>query len=356
MGTGKSYIALSAFSQLLDSDSTLTCVVVTPKSVAPNFMNEVRLHFKSVTTNLYLGSSRRLRPAQITITTYDLANEIDDLDVLILDEIHIIRNQKTQKFDRIYKLAQKAQVIWGLSGTPIVNKTTDVNALQALTDNKVAYLRVHQTIPLPAMSCNTTVCSPSLAELGAISAAKKSGLSTLPLITKLRTIYSKLNSKFRYIRKLLSNDPTDNFIVFSNFTQSLAALDAFLQHKDTQYLTGDTSNKKAVADKFQASVGGSLLLASYTAGGIGINLTNAHHIVFLDPAWNQATHGQAVARAHRFGLKHELQIHLLPTPNSVESWMSSIMTYKKSIMEPDSECIDDVDAVDLSSILTEVLI
>jgi SNF2 family DNA or RNA helicase len=337
MGTGKSYIALSAFQQLHYHDETLTCLIVTPKSVAPNFLNEVNKHFKGVTTNLYVGSSRKKRPATITITTYDLADEIDTVDILILDEIHIIRNRSTLRFKRILKLAVTANAIWGLSGTPIVNKPSDINSIQALTTETVQYLRLIQTIPLPAVRYSSKVCGPLPSEVELISEAKAYGLSTLPLITKLRIIYSTLYTKFAYIDKLLKTHATDNFIVFSQFTQSLAALDAFLEHEKTQYLTGDTTNKKSVADRFQASAGGSLLLASYTAGGIGINLTNAHHIIFLDPAWNQATHDQAVARAHRYGLKHELTVHLLLTRSSVESWMGGLMLHKKSIMEPGQE-------------------
>ena len=226
--------------------------------------------------------------------------------------------------------------------------------MQSLSSKEVKYLRVRQTIKLPDVTCYVIQCEPSLAEIKIVNTAKHSDRSTLPLITKLRTVYSKLASKFKTIKNLLNKYPSDNFLVFSNFTQSLAALDTFLHRQNTKFITADTTNKQKVCDDFQASTGGALLLASYGAGGVGINLTNAHHVILLDPAWNRATHDQAVARAHRFGLKHKLYVHILNTQGSIESWMNYIMIYKKSIMEPGVESNDEqID--DISDSLTNAL-
>lgn len=62
-------------------------------------------------------------------------------------------------------------------------------------------------------------------------------------------------------------------------------------------------------------------LLSTRAGGVGITLTAADRVIFLDNDWNPQMDLQAVARAHRIGQTKPVTVYRLVTPSTVESIM-----------------------------------
>ena len=93
-------------------------------------------------------------------------------------------------------------------------------------------------------------------------------------------------------------------LVFSQFTQHLALVRAELEAARVpfQYLDGSTpaDQRKRSIEAFQKGEG-EVFLLSLKAGGVGINLTAASHVLHLDPWWNPAVEEQATDRAHRIG-------------------------------------------------------
>jgi hypothetical protein len=93
-------------------------------------------------------------------------------------------------------------------------------------------------------------------------------------------------------------------LVFSQFTEHLALVRAELEAARIpyQYLDGSTAAdaRKRAIEAFQAG-DGDVFLLSLKAGGVGINLTSATHVLHLDPWWNPAVEDQATDRAHRIG-------------------------------------------------------
>ena len=75
-----------------------------------------------------------------------------------------------------------------------------------------------------------------------------------------------------------------------------------------------------------------VLLLSLMAGGVGLNLTAANHLLLLDPAWNPATEAQCFDRTHRMGQTKQTFIYKFITKSSIEEKMVAIQNRKKELI------------------------
>ena len=68
------------------------------------------------------------------------------------------------------------------------------------------------------------------------------------------------------------------------------------------------------------------------AGGVGLNLTAANHLLLLDPAWNPASEWQCFDRIHRLGQTKPVFIYKFITNESIEGKMIQIQNDKKNLI------------------------
>ena len=68
------------------------------------------------------------------------------------------------------------------------------------------------------------------------------------------------------------------------------------------------------------------------AGGVGLNLTAASHLLLLDPAWNPASEWQCFDRIHRLGQTKQVFIYKFITKQSVEEKMLEIQDKKQGLI------------------------
>ena len=76
-----------------------------------------------------------------------------------------------------------------------------------------------------------------------------------------------------------------------------------------------------------------MLLLSLKAGGVGLNLTSANHLLLLDPAWNPASEWQCFDRIHRMGQTKPVTIYKFITKESIEEKMVDIQDAKKDLIK-----------------------
>jgi hypothetical protein len=112
-------------------------------------------------------------------------------------------------------------------------------------------------------------------------------------------------------------------LVFSQFTEILERMKRPLEEEGFQHrsLRGDMTmpqRKKALRD-FQSDPPTTIFLLSMRAGAVGINLTQANHVIILDPCLNEALELQAIGRVHRMGQRREVHIHRLVMEGTIES-------------------------------------
>jgi SNF2 family DNA or RNA helicase len=83
--------------------------------------------------------------------------------------------------------------------------------------------------------------------------------------------------------------------------------------------------------RFAEPGGPPLFLVSLKAGGTGLNLTAASHVIHLDRWWNPAVEDQATDRAYRIGQLRNVQVHKLVSSGTVEERIDEMITAKRDL-------------------------
>jgi SNF2 family DNA or RNA helicase len=102
----------------------------------------------------------------------------------------------------------------------------------------------------------------------------------------------------------------------------------------TLFLHGGTpvrAREKMVRD-FQDGAAPVFLL-SLKAGGTGLNLTRADHVIHFDRWWNPAVEDQATDRAYRIGQTRPVQVHRLVTEGTIEEKVGQLLQRKRALAE-----------------------
>ena len=109
---------------------------------------------------------------------------------------------------------------------------------------------------------------------------------------------------------------------------------------------GRTARDRLVAE-FQEGTGPGALVLSLKAGGTGLNLTAANHVVLYDRWWNPAVEDQARDRAWRIGQSRTVISHRLICPGTVDERVEEVVAGKRHIAQlvlPRSSSIADLDS------------
>jgi SNF2 family DNA or RNA helicase len=72
---------------------------------------------------------------------------------------------------------------------------------------------------------------------------------------------------------------------------------------------------------------------SLRAGGTGLNLTAANHVVHLDRWWNPAVENQATDRAFRIGQHRTVEVHKLICTGTLEERIDEMIETKKALAD-----------------------
>ena len=85
--------------------------------------------------------------------------------------------------------------------------------------------------------------------------------------------------------------------------------------------------------KFRTGTAPQVLLVSLRAGGVGLNLGEASHVVLFDRWWNPAVEIQAIYRAHRFQRKTPLLVFRFLALDTVEERIATILKRKQELSD-----------------------
>ncbi|HEY1624776.1 MAG TPA: DEAD/DEAH box helicase, partial [Streptosporangiaceae bacterium] len=123
------------------------------------------------------------------------------------------------------------------------------------------------------------------------------------------------------------------------FTQFTAFAEMLLPHlsarfgTDVAYLHGGTPKKRRdeMVERFQSEQGPPIFLLSLKAGGTGLNLTAANHVIHLDRWWNPAVENQATDRAFRIGQTRGVQVRKFVCTGTLEEKIDQMIEDKKAL-------------------------
>ncbi|MCQ2146730.1 MAG: SNF2-related protein [Bacteroidales bacterium] len=124
-------------------------------------------------------------------------------------------------------------------------------------------------------------------------------------------------------------------VVFFNFIAGIELVAERLEREGIGFLTmtGSTSDRKSVVERFQGDSSVQVLLMTLKTGGVGLNLTAADTVFIFDPWWNRAEEEQAIGRLHRIGQKSKVMTFSFIAEGTIEEKMFLLQQKKKDIID-----------------------
>jgi len=408
MGLGKTLQLITAAMKQTDATRIL---VVCPNSLKYFWANELKKWYNISST--VVNGTPQLRSTQIaykskwTIINYEsLRLHKEELqirwDIVIFDESHRLKNRKALMFKAAKYLTKKAQIIWCSSGTPILNRLSELwTTLHIMYPKKYGsywkfcenYCEVFNNgwgmqvrdILDPdhrAIQEIREVLKPMM-----IRRLKSEVLKDLPekiisqvwvdLVGKQRNYYDEMEKDFctlisskEYVEapvkiaqiirlkqiaisaqlidaeldnatakidallEILEDSPKP-VVVFSAWKKTLnLVVERLPKDLVVKMITGEVpvSEREQIVLDFQAGKI-DVLLATIGAGGVGITLTRASVVIFLDKDWTPALNRQAQDRLHRIGQKESVLVYELLARNTIEEDIEKLLAKKIKLCE-----------------------
>ncbi|MBM4251533.1 MAG: DEAD/DEAH box helicase [Deltaproteobacteria bacterium] len=128
----------------------------------------------------------------------------------------------------------------------------------------------------------------------------------------------------------------EKMLVFTQFRMLTDVLAGFLGTifgRPGFVLHGDTSidKRRRMVDEFQRLDGPPFFILSLKAGGTGLTLTAASHVVHFDRWWNPAVEDQATDRAYRIGQRRNILVHKFACSGTIEARIATLLSDKRSV-------------------------
>lgn len=333
-----------------------------------------------------------LEEYDVVITSYDTAVNDNSLlnmilwKVVVLDEAQYIRNPTAQRTKAVKRLQREAGL--AVTGTPVENRLLDLWSIMdfvlpghfgdekvferqfpddvhsaATLEPLVSPLMLRRRVAEVAKDLPPRIDIPQVLELDEEEAAaydtereriyvEYGAAATLVALTSLRRFCAHPSlmsdaaatadpmsfSKFRRMDEIVEEifGHGEKVIIFTSFT---AMADMIARHIATRYVAfaGLIDGRLAIdkrqplIDSFSTLQGGAALVLNPKAGGTGLNITAANHVIHYNPEWNPALEDQASARAHRRGQELPVTVHRLLVADTVEDVVDERLTRKRAL-------------------------
>ncbi len=381
MGLGKTVQAAVALGLVLEGRKELErALIVAPASLTRNWMSELAAWAPFLTVRRVQGGARDrqafyLLPIPILVCSYEQIRQdaldvipANSFDIVVLDEAQRIKNRHSTTALACRLLPRKWA--WALSATPLENETGDIESILEFLDPAVGrrwgaggvsdqlgrvMLRrrkaeVRGELPpvlvqdleldlTPAQRSRYDELWGERSRLGS-GRAQDAALVLLGLITRLKVICNadveaEASSKLDGLRAICDGaGQAARILVFSQFVETLKWVSARIPLA-SDMLTGAMSDeqRQVAMTRFGRGATPRVLFVSLRAGGVGLNLGEATHVVVFDRWWNPAVENQAIYRAHRFSRDEPLHVVRLMVVDTIEERIAAILDRKERLFE-----------------------
>ena len=148
------------------------------------------------------------------------------------------------------------------------------------------------------------------------------------------------SGKFAMLREICETiyEKRERVLIFTQFKEITEYLAEFLEsifHTKGFVLHGGTPVKErtGIVEAFQGEKYIPFIVLSVKAGGTGLNLTKANHVIHFDRWWNPAVENQATDRAFRIGQDKNVMVHKLVCKSTIEEKIDAVINGKKELAE-----------------------
>lgn len=367
------------------------------------------------------GRPMELEEFDIVVTSYDIV--VRDLSLLkmvdwgtiVIDEAQNIKNPHARRTKSVKEIER--QVAIAVTGTPVENRLRDLwsimdfvmpnylgdlnsfearytedayaaNALEPIISPLLLRRRMaDHARDLPERIDVTETLELHDREASAYESIREAlaehygAAATFASLTKLRqfcahpeivgnssTHVSKYEfSKFNRLRELLSEifDWQEKVLVFTSYTAMADRITGVVAQLPNVFATTfdgrlEMNKRQLLIDEFTEYPGSAMLVLNPRAGGAGINLAAANHVIHYNPEWNPALEDQASARAYRRGQQRPVVVRRLILTGTVEEVIDERLRRKREIADKavvgvegkDSDYLDIISALERSPLST----
>jgi len=179
---------------------------------------------------------------------------------------------------------------------------------------------------------------------------------------KPNTYQPQFSGKLQFVDSLLGairKSSKDKVVIVSNYTETLSVLAEMCTRKGYAFfqLDGSTkvSKRQDLVNLFnEPNSPEFVFLLSSKAGGCGLNLVGANHLILFDPDWNPANDAQAMARVWRPGQQKKVYLYRTLSTGTIEEKVFQRQVAKKSlasnIVEGETDAVPDFSAKELKEL------
>ncbi len=154
----------------------------------------------------------------------------------------------------------------------------------------------------------------------------------------LNVFDEKESGKFSRLREICETiyEKREKVLIFTQFKEMTGPLSRFLAgifHHEGVVLHGGVpvGKRKELVARFQSHEYVPFFVLSLKAGGVGLNLTAANHVIHFDRWWNPAIENQATDRAFRIGQEKNVMVHKFLTKGTIEEKIDAMLEQKSQL-------------------------
>lgn len=378
MGLGKTLQVLTFLEKLRKGSGKKRVLLIVPASLLGNWKREAEKFVPDMPVHILHGGGAavlaeelRSKEAFLFITTYGMTVRVKEFaqqtwDCPILDEAQAIKNPTAKQTHAVKKIPSRMRL--AMTGTPIENDLTNLWFIYDFIDKgllggfgefkeytkKLAkepeeYAHLKSAIsPFMLRRLKTdrrviTDLPEKVETVDYVSLGRKQVVLYRKLVAELAEKLEKYapeeSGKWEMLRTICTTiyEKRERVLVFTQFKEMTEPLSAFLEtifQKKGFVLHGGTPVKRRsqMVEEFNGEEYIPYMVLSVKAGGTGLNLTSANHVIHFDRWWNPAVENQATDRAFRIGQKNVF-VHKLVCEKTIEEKIDQMLKFKKELAE-----------------------
>lgn len=386
MGLGKTMQAITTMRMLLCSGEVRNVLLVCPKPLVTNWQRELSVWAPEIPVAIIEGDAARRHwlwnnpAAPIKIANYELLMRDKDLiaggdlhfDLVALDEAQRIKNKNSTTSEIARSIPRTRS--WALTGTPVENTpedlvgifeflspghlTSDMNLrtmAQAAGDFILRRTKDMVLEDMPPKMFRDADLDLTPQQWATYETAEKEGVISLremeedltiqhvfELVLRLKQIcnFDPLTGASSKLERLVADMEEiaasgHKAIVFSQWVKSIHQMRPALEHFNPVEYHGRIPHKQrdGVIDKFKNDPDCRMILMSYGAGSVGLNLQFCQYVFLFDRWWNPAIEDQAINRAHRIGAAGPVTVTRMLALNTIEQRIADVLNMKREIFD-----------------------
>ena len=386
MGLGKTMQAITTIRMLLRCGELSRVLIVCPKPLVTNWVREFGIWAGEIPLAVIEGNQTRrswqwqqsLPPVQVA--NYELLVRDREIlesagthfDLVVLDEAQRIKNYSSTTSEVARGISRSRS--WALTGTPIENSLddlvgifeflspgyihSDMTARQMATRVSDYILRRTKDMvlsDLPPRLYRDAELTLSEEQLYSYRVAEKEGVVRLEDMGEEITIHHIFQLVLR-LKQICNFDPTTGAsakldrleadleevaasgkkaIIFSQWVGTLERLREKLDRFDPLEYHGKVPSRKrdGVIEQFRQDPRHQVMLMSYGAGSVGLNLQFCEYVFLFDRWWNPAVEDQAINRAHRIGVAGPVTVTRMLCLGTIEERIQQVLIEKRQIFD-----------------------